>query len=414
MRSRAFLLLPFIGMACGGSERRDPDGADAIEFSIAQPPVLSVGLSEGDEAYQLFRVRSAFLLESGGLVVANEGTSDLRYYDAHGQHIRTVGRKGRGPGEFESLWYARAMRGDTVVTWDPDQRRVSFFDEDGDLVDEVTIDLSSHFVEVGGLSTPASPAEMVARRDGLLFFQPGAPTWLLTGYMSDGMYRPRETPAEGVFRVTNTLFVVNRGGDVVETLGPVPGSEWFVTDGIRQILFFGAWLHMAAGRETFVVGAGKPYAFSVLSAEGGLRLADTGIPEVPLTDAAWEERLRLAMPRTPDQARVERLRAMPKPETMPAYAALLIDDEDRVWVQEFDAERSGRVVPYTVGMSPDRLGGVGDLQRWSVFDPSGALIGRLSLPSNVRITDIARGHLTTVVHDELGVERVQIFALQQK
>jgi hypothetical protein len=405
------VLLPLLALACGGSDRREPAGAEAIDFSISQHPVISVGLSDGDEAYQLFKVRSAFQLESGVLVVASDGTHDLRFYDAQGRHIRTVGRRGRGPGEFELLWYARAIHGDTIVVWDVGQRRASFFDPDGDLTGEVTIDLSGHFVEVNGLSTPAFPVEMVVRRDGFLLIQPGSLTFTLS---PDGTPNLNAVAADGAFQLIHPLFLVDRDGSVVQTVGPVPGSEWFIKDGIRHTRFFGAELHMAGGRETFVVGAGKPSTFSRLTGQNDLQRVETGMPEVPLSDAAWEERLRLAMPGPPNQARADRLRAMPKPATLPAYSALLVDDEDRVWVQEFDAARSSRVVPYTVGVSPDRFGVAGDTQRWAVFDRNGRLLGRLTLPTNLRITDIARGRLTAVDYDELGVERVQVFELQPK
>lgn len=410
---RLFLLaaLSVSALGCREPERPGQAAAEIAEFRLTEEPIVSIGVVEGGKAYQLFRVRSAFQLRNGTVVVANNGTSELRFYDQLGQHLRTVGRQGQGPGEFENLRYAGALRGDTIATWDIGQRRVSYFDSDGDLVHDFTVDLTDHVVQVGAWSIPAHPVEMVAQEDGLLLFQAAAPMRMLSGLRPDGTYDPGSVAPDGVYRVAFSLFSVDRSGSVVRTLGPVPADEWFLSGGIWQYQFFGHRFYMAGGREMFVVGSGKPYAFRVTSGHDDFRLVETGIPERAIPVDVWQQRLERAILSSFPPARIARVRAMPRPETMPAYSALLVDDEDRVWVQEFDADRSTRVVSYIVGVAPDPSSESAQPQRWSIFDSDGLRIGSIELPPNVRITHISRGRVTVVVQDELGVERVQVFSL---
>lgn len=107
--------------ACGAGDRaagdvvvRDSSGVRIVEspaptwgralpWTVSAEPIVTIGTVEGDAAYQLHRVGAALRLSDGRIVVANNGSSDLRYYDSAGRHVRTVGRRGEGPGEFSML-----------------------------------------------------------------------------------------------------------------------------------------------------------------------------------------------------------------------------------------------------------------------------------------------------------------------
>lgn len=400
-----------LASGCSEPGKQDQVVAPIAEYRISERPLVSIGVVKGEDAYQLFRVRSAVQLQSGVIVVANNGTSELRYYDAQGRHLRTVGRPGDGPGEFRELWYARAIRGDTVVTWDVGQRRVSYFDSNGDLAHSFTADLSEHQVHVGEHSIPAYPIEMVATWDGLLLFHAAAPSSVLSGLRSDGTHDPGAVADDGVYRLDYSLFSVDRTGSVVRAFGPVPAVEWFMSGGIRQFRFMGHWFYMAGGRQQFVIGSGKPYSYQVTSGSDGLRRVDTNIPARAISDEIWSRRIQRALPESPSRDRIARLEAMPKPDTMPSYSALLLDDEDRVWIQEYDPDRSA--IQYTVGVASDRSPEPAPAQRWSVFELDGRQVGRLELPANVRIMDISRGRVIAVAEDEFRVERVQVFSLER-
>lgn len=88
------LLAAAAGLACSGS-----DGV-----SRAPHPLLvltdSIVLEQGDSTF-LARP-SAILSDAEGYWVADQDLANLRRYDREGRYQRTVGRQGRGPGEFGS------------------------------------------------------------------------------------------------------------------------------------------------------------------------------------------------------------------------------------------------------------------------------------------------------------------------
>lgn len=61
-------------------------------------------------------------------------------------------------------------------------------------------------------------------------------------------------------------------------------------------------------------------------------------------------------------ARLQRLRAMPRPETWPTYETIAVDPSGRLWVRDYTTAR-----PAPIG--------------WTAFDASGRLIGRLVIPA---------------------------------
>jgi hypothetical protein len=90
-----------------------------------------------------------------------------------------------------------------------------------------------------------------------------------------------------------------------------------------------------------------------------------------------------------EQAYAER----PFPETMPAYRSLLFDSQGDLWVQEFDA--------------------VADAQppRWTVFDPTGQMLGTVTMPLRFTPYDIGSDYILGRWRDDLDVEHVQLYGL---
>ncbi|HVH13587.1 MAG TPA: hypothetical protein VM759_11065, partial [Longimicrobium sp.] len=101
-------------------------------------PRVTIGEANGAPEYALSNVVGAVRLSNGHIVLANRGTNELRYYDAHGRHVRTAGRDGDGPGEFR--WIdAIANAGDTALVWDAFARRLSRFDDTGDFTSSTSL-----------------------------------------------------------------------------------------------------------------------------------------------------------------------------------------------------------------------------------------------------------------------------------
>ncbi len=93
---------------------------------------------------------------------------------------------------------------------------------------------------------------------------------------------------------------------------------------------------------------------------------------------------------------------IPLPETLPAFAALVTDALDHLWVREFRILDGEFEIP---GQE------VSEGPLWSVFDPDGHVLGFVETPLDLRIYEIGADYLLGHTTDELGVESVELWPL---
>jgi hypothetical protein len=79
------------------------------------------------------RIGRLFVGPGGKIAVPVFPDAVIKMFDVTGKHTGTVGRKGRGPGEFEAISRVGWL-GDTMWVTDGTQRRVSLFTSDGKLI----------------------------------------------------------------------------------------------------------------------------------------------------------------------------------------------------------------------------------------------------------------------------------------
>ncbi len=110
------LLMAFVGSACTGTSRE----ANAWRYEIEEQDGLrtvrtlggsvwgapsrleleaSIGVADGSEEYVLGRVVGLYA-RAGLIYVLNQQPLTIRVYDYTGRFVRTVGRRGSGPGEY--------------------------------------------------------------------------------------------------------------------------------------------------------------------------------------------------------------------------------------------------------------------------------------------------------------------------
>ena len=71
---------------------------------------------------------SARRLSDRSILVANSGGFELLLFDSSGRFQRAIGRKGKGPGEFQGPISLFAWRADSVAVYDPATLRWTVFD----------------------------------------------------------------------------------------------------------------------------------------------------------------------------------------------------------------------------------------------------------------------------------------------
>jgi hypothetical protein len=130
----ATLVLLLIVMGCARNELPEADAVEPGVFAIDTTPVLTLGVSDGNARLMFNLVQSARRQADGTLLVADGGSLEVRWYDADGEPVRAVGRRGEGPGEFGGPLSLLPWPGDTVAVLDHGQRRLTLLGAAGEVV----------------------------------------------------------------------------------------------------------------------------------------------------------------------------------------------------------------------------------------------------------------------------------------
>lgn len=281
------------------------------------------------------QVRSLAVDGADRIYVLESQAQEVRVFGPEGEHVRTFGRPGAGPGELSEPAMAEFGPGGELWVTDPDNNRVSVFDTTGSFV-------RSHPVPGGFIIVP----------------WPG-------GFDRDGhFYYPVPDFSAGGFR----MKLVEHDADMqpVDTLSPptdpVERESFELARGrsrMRASVPFDAGFIQRLGRDgTFWGGFTGDYRFFQLGPDGDtLRTITRAFTPLPVTEADRElARENLAwFTEEGGEADWSRL-----PSRKPAFEAFTFDEGGRLWVW-----------PVTDGPEGKAL---------DVFDRDGRYLGRIASP----------------------------------
>ncbi len=107
---------------------------------------LVIGGEDVDENYMFRRVSDIEVDEEGNIYVLDSGECRIQIYDKDGKYLKTIGRKGEGPGEFQRAGrMTLSAKGKLYVN---EYKKFIIFEEDGTFEKNVNTDfhLSSYLV----------------------------------------------------------------------------------------------------------------------------------------------------------------------------------------------------------------------------------------------------------------------------
>jgi len=338
---------------------------------VEEHPRLDLTRSGGGEAHEFFRVRDAARLPDGSIVVANAGSSEVRFFDSQGKLLTTAGARGDGPGEFRGPDGIGRYPGDSVAVFDRSHKRVTIFDRKGTMGRTLT------------LTVDAPVDELHVRGDGGFFARVTRTDALAA------MGR-----AVGRSRIPQDILAFSSTGELRDTFVSVPGFETFVFERgdaqppLRKESF------VFVSNEAVLVGNADAMAYDVYAEDGRLRQRAL-IPGYPLAvsrelrSALREELMQMAAPEFIQE--VNRRMAEAIPEGMPAYVDLLGDPEGYVWLGLYHRP--------------------GTPQKWVVCDSLGAWVGSISLPKVLEVYEIGHDYLLGKGVNGDGSETVELLGL---
>jgi hypothetical protein len=93
-------------------------------------PEVRMGQDDGDGQPTFTRVLAILPAANGTVIIADASNREIHTFDSSGAYSHSIGRDGRGPGEFERL-SAVGLLADTLWVIDGRERRTSLFSLDG-------------------------------------------------------------------------------------------------------------------------------------------------------------------------------------------------------------------------------------------------------------------------------------------
>jgi hypothetical protein len=393
----SFLLLLPLGLlsaGCGEEGRADrvevweEDGTRVVvnhdpevalgRWTLEATAEVEIGQVEGEEPYLLQRVIHAHVGEMRRIILLDAGASAIRIYSPEGEHEGTFGRRGQGPGEFQNVFAAHRMAGDTLALTEFPGFRVSFFDNTGGFVRLWT--------------APALPGP-------LYHFPEDRYLWVI----------PQSLPpaADSHRRPASHVVLGSLSGPGADTLAVLPGQELVSMrtesgEHVIQVPFAPGAVHTIDPEGRFIhTDQGFELVFhSIL--DGRQTRARINREPIPVSESDWRaavssdlelySRLSFA---TPERRRVRErgFDLAERPSHKPAFERLSVDRDGNVWALSSE--------------STDET----DVREWYVFDASGRWITSVLVPSDLHVLDIGSDYLLARWQDELGVQRIRRYGL---
>ncbi|MDE0121648.1 MAG: hypothetical protein OXQ93_12425 [Gemmatimonadota bacterium] len=356
---------------------RPPEGSRL--WRVGAEPSVTIGEVEGEEPYMLSGIWDAMKLADGRIFIPNSGSNELRVFDAgSGVHLATWGRSGEGPGEFNYVREVERWPGDSIAAWYGPRRGVSIFDSEGNFGREIALERD-----------PDDP--------GSVMVQPAAIT-------RDGAILAGVDPHMDDDDVP--LEIRDADGRLVSSLGRHP-TYMVLIDGMLYPRILGWTVVQEPWGDLVIHSKADRYEIKAFARDGTIarivrRDHESRAPTQAEIDAWIEEQVYVPPEMLTSEIEAEqeserrRYGKYPVVEHIPAYASIVIDRLDHLWVEEYEVPGARR---------PGVL--------WTVFDPEGRALGYVETPEGLVIHEIGEDYILGHVYDELHVEYVQVWDLER-
>jgi hypothetical protein len=414
-RVAAHSAITLLLLTCGSSILVAQSGPppDTVVKSATKPvhagkaalqPEVTIGLVEGAEEYLFGDITELAVAGDGSIYVFDRQVPALRKYDSKGKFVRTLGRKGQGPGEYLSGGGLAVLPDGKVLLWDTGTWRINVYSPEGEYIR--SLPTPSGFTGTGTLVTSRS----------LLVDSAGAI------YVKRILRMPRR------MEISRTVWVKMRSdGTVLDTI-PVPElgvetpsvtAQTTNSSSSANVPFAPRALTALSPFGYFVTAFPNRYAFELRPLKPARQIVSVR-REVQPERVSAEERNDARSKIESQMRRVDpgwNWNGPDIPRFKPAFENVAIGTDGRVWVAvvQETAPRSGgsfgigsgraggQVVRPTPSNEPPKAG------LYDVFERDGTYVGQVALP--LRFTAVFRrgDQLWGIGYDEDEVATVKRF-----
>ena len=335
------------------------NGATATGSLVIEPaPTVLLPADTGDEKATIGYAVGATRISDDRILVADTYEQSIRTFDHAGRLTRSTGRRGGGPGEFvTATWFGRCGD-DSVFVWDDAQQRVSVFDGDG------------KFARLGELE--------------------GSP--VVIACSSTRMFATLSSPGRGLTMSASSptlkthLMLADANGDSLWSIADVPLGRNRPLSTLTRLALSRDRLYLGTGDSAFV----DEYDLS------GRRIRTFQVADSlrHCTPLHYDRGIDLMLARMPGDSSAREsikrmLLAIPMPEYLPPYSALLTDPRGALWV---------------VTTAP----GDGYTELRS-YQAGGVPLGTVRFPFEMRILEVGSNYILGSIQSDTGQERLALY-----
>jgi len=307
---------------------------------------LRIG-QEKDEKYIFHQISGIALDSHGSIYISDMGNHRIQKYDSYGKYVRTIGRKGQGPGEFEQPNKIVIDENNDELYVQDGSRKIKCFSKDGIYLNEV------FFIK--------SFIDFCLAENGCFIVQ---------------------SKSTSSMNHTTNIYKIDSTGEVLLEIANYPyyciiqgnlGNNFLVNiSGYEYDLFLAN-----CNRENFIFGFSEKYLLTVLNKDGKIKFAIGREGSARKFPANLSKKFKKSM----------FFNKIPPHE--PFFYALFCDSEGRIYVQTNNTM-------YEPGIKIE----------CDVFNKSGYYLYRTELPHGTCL--IRDGFLYTHLEDEdAGIEYVK-------
>ena len=341
--------------ACHGAH----DESRAVrQIRVDTVPATAISATAPDGSILFGQAIGATRLSNGNVAIADQSDATIRVFGPDGRPIRSIGRKGQGPGEFADVSALAQCGPDSLYAFDYTLQRITVYDSAGILQRTVR----------------ARPTSMMTcSTSGVV---------LLIEPVLDP-FRPTEQNAGQLEHLPVSLV---HGADTVRLYDSLPAADPRLGGRIPAF---------AVAGNRAVVGL-TDSAFATVFGSNGARLGETRVsPDpVPQTQPGFERALDVFFA-NPDEAGLRSMKPMfaklPHPRLAPAWSALYGAPDGTLWT-----------------LLTTRLDSV---TRLRASAPDGSTLADITLPFPITIFEIGNHHILGLRENAAGEQRVVVYRM---
>jgi hypothetical protein len=343
---------------CLSACRQERHPASSATITVDTIPVTEVRATAPDGTAQLGEVTAGVRLDNGNVIVVDNSDLELQVFDSTGAALATMGRKGKGPGEFQDISVLARCGGDSTYVFDNTLRRLTVFGPRGTLSRTAPIPvLAMERCGPAGLTLAAGPS--------------------LDEFM------PTTENAGKLYHVPVYLM---HGADTIRLYDSLPAAD---------PRFGGRMPAFTIARSRAIIGL-TDSAFATVFGSDGKQLGTIRITDDPKPGSREAQKKVLDRVFASPQFRgvadqKDRFLRVRFPDPQPSYFTLMGAPDGTVWTQI---------------TAPDD-----SITHLRATDSLGSIIGDLTLPFPLTIFEIGDDYILGRRENEIGEQRVVVYRI---